>query len=79
MDKQPSYEKVEHPDHYNWHPVAECIDVIEHFGFNTGNAIKYIWRAGRKPGEDSVEDLKKAAFYLQREIGRINEQDIKDD
>jgi hypothetical protein len=48
----------------------EAIDVIEAFslGFRLGNAVKYILRAGRK-GE-AVEDLKKARWYLDREISR---------
>jgi hypothetical protein len=49
---------VEHPAHYNALPV-ECIDVVEHFDFCTGNAIKYLWRAGLKPGTDAVTDLRK--------------------
>lgn len=62
-------ESVDHPAHYNSHPSGvECIDIVEHFGFNVGNAIKYLWRAGLKG--DAIEDLKKAAWYCQREIER---------
>lgn len=62
--------KVNHPKHYNAHPSGiECIDVVEHFNFNRGNAIKYIWRAGEK--ENEVEDLEKAIWYLTREVRRI--------
>lgn len=58
------------PAHYKGHPSGvECVDVAEHFGFNLGNAIKYIWRAGLK-SKDPIEDLKKAAWYLNREIER---------
>jgi hypothetical protein len=39
--------------------------------FNVGNAIKYLWRAGLKDGVDPVEDLKKAAWYVNREIERL--------
>lgn len=40
---------VNHPKHYNDHPSGvECIDIVEHYNFNLGNAIKYIWRAGLK-------------------------------
>lgn len=64
-----SEEKVNHPRHYNSHPSGiECIDVVEWMNFNLGNAIKYIWRADEKG--NSVEDLKKAAWYVQREIER---------
>lgn len=62
-------EWVDHPDHYNSHPSGvECIDVIEHFNFNMGSALKYIWRADHK--SNPVRDLKKAAWYLTREIAR---------
>ena len=60
---------VDHPAHYNAHPSGvECVDVVEHMGFNLGNAIKYIWRADLK--NDALEDLKKAAWYVNREIER---------
>jgi len=62
-------EKVNHPEHYNKHPSGvECIDVVEHFNFNLGNAIKYLWRAGLKG--DTNEDLEKARWYVEREIQR---------
>ena len=58
------------PSHYKDHPSGvECIKIAEAFNFNLGNAIKYIWRAGLK-GE-LVEDLKKARWYLDREIARL--------
>lgn len=61
------HENVNHPRHYNSHPSGiECIDIAEHYNFNTGNAIKYIWRAGLK--QDLINDLEKAIWYLQREI-----------
>lgn len=62
---------VNHPKHYNSHPSGiECIEVVEHMGFNLGNAIKYIWRAGLK-GEDAVKDLAKAKWYVERELTRL--------
>lgn len=61
--------KVNHPKHYNSHPSGiECIDIVEHMSFNVGNAIKYLWRAGQK--ESALTDLKKAAWYINREIER---------
>src|SRR5688500_11090020 len=61
---------VNHPAHYTQHPSGvECITVTEHFNFNVGNAIKYLWRAGLK--NDAVEDLRKAEFYVRREIQRL--------
>jgi hypothetical protein len=58
---------VNHPSHYVSHPSGiECIQVTEHMGFNLGNAIKYVWRADLK--DDALEDLRKAAWYISREI-----------
>lgn len=60
---------VNHPPHYNAHPSGvECITVVEHMGFNVGNAVKYLWRADLKG--NALEDLRKAAWYVQREIER---------
>lgn len=60
---------VNHPPHYTSHKSGiECIQVTEHMNFCLGNAIKYIWRADQKGG---AEDLRKAIFYLNREIERI--------
>ena len=60
-------ETVNHPPHYNAHPSGvECITVVEHMGFNVGNAVKYLWRADEKGAP--LEDLRKAAWYIQREI-----------
>lgn len=65
-----SDDAVEHPPHYTSHPSGvECITVTEHMSFNLGNAVKYIWRAGSKG--DAIEDLRKAAWYVQREIDRL--------
>ena len=62
-------EMVDHPSHYN--QGIETIEYIESWSmnFNTGNVIKYVTRAGYK--NDQLEDLKKAMWYLQREIDRI--------
>ncbi|MEI6035721.1 MAG: DUF3310 domain-containing protein [Verrucomicrobiae bacterium] len=60
---------VNHPPHYTTHPSGvECIAITEHMGFCLGNAVKYIWRADLK--SDAIEDLKKARWYLAREIAR---------
>jgi Ribonuclease G/E len=62
---------VNHPKHYTEHPSGvECIQITEHMSFNLGNAVKYIWRADLKGKQ--VEDLKKAIWYINREIERIN-------
>ena len=61
---------VNHPAHYNTGQY-EVIDVIEDWrlGFHLGNAVKYIARAGHKG--DALTDLKKARFYIDREIERL--------
>ena len=62
-----NHDPVNHPPHYTNHPSGvECIQVVEHMGFNLGNAIKYIWRSDLK--NDAVEDLRKARWYIEREI-----------
>lgn len=65
-------EAVNHPDYYKTGGV-EAIDAIEAWGlgFHLGNVVKYIARAGRKTA-GSLQDLQKAAWYLDREIKRIN-------
>ena len=67
-------ETVNHPSHYNVGGI-EVIDAVEAWGFgegfNRGNAIKYIARAGRKNPETEIEDLEKAKWYIQREIERL--------
>jgi len=59
---------INSPPHYTGENGMEAIDVIEAFdlGFNLGNVVKYVLRAGKKG--DRTEDLKKAAWYLNREI-----------
>jgi hypothetical protein len=70
------HDVVNHPKHYTSHPSGvECIDVVEHFGFNIGNAVKYLWRAGLKG--DALEDLKKAAWYVNREIEKRQKERTK--
>lgn len=62
-------ETVNHPRHYNAHPSGvECITIAEHMTFNVGNAMKYLWRADHKNG---LDDLRKAAWYVNREIERL--------
>src|SRR5574343_1949349 len=60
---------VNRPMHYTAHPSGiECIQITEHMGFNLGNALKYIWRCDLK--QDAIEDLKKAKWYIEREIAK---------
>lgn len=62
-------EMINHPKHYN-KGKYEVIDVIEDWelNFNLGNAVKYIGRADYKGNK--VEDLRKAMWYIDREIER---------
>ena len=67
---------VNHPVHYTNHPSGvEAITVTEHMGFCLGNVMKYIWRADLK--DDAIEDLEKAAWYLQREIVKRKSNGVK--
>ena len=61
---------VDHPAHYGGDNPMEVIKVIEHYGlgFHLGNVVKYVLRAGSKG--DPVTDLRKARWYLDREIAR---------
>ena len=82
-------DNVNHPKHYTTGNI-EVIDFIEdkELNFNLGNVIKYVARAGRKKVQGktlenkALEDLKKAQWYIQREIktreerlGCINKED----
>jgi len=63
---------IDHPAYYTRGGI-EAIDVIEAWdlGFCLGNAVKYISRAGHKSSESQLVDLKKARWYLEREIARL--------
>lgn len=67
--------RIDHPSHYAEGRKYEPIDVIEDWelGFCLGNAVKYISRAGRKDPSTHVEDLKKAIWYIEREIRKVEE------
>ncbi len=63
---------INHPRHYTSHPSGiEHIQITEHMNFCIGTAVKYCWRAGLK--DNAVEDLKKARWYIEREIQRIEQ------
>jgi hypothetical protein len=63
---------VNHPDHYTDGGI-ETIDFIEakNLPYHLGNAVKYISRAGKKYPEKTVEDLKKAVWYINRYISKL--------
>lgn len=64
---------VDHPPHYGGDVPTEPIKVIEAWGlgFSLGNAVKYITRAGKKPGATALDDLEKAKWYLARHIAFV--------
>ena len=75
---QAEADMVNHPPHYTSDPSGvECITITRHRNFNIGNAIKYLWRQGLKDDpalggrQKQVEDLKKAVWYIEDEIKRI--------
>ncbi len=61
---------VNHPPHYSGNPEGiECIQVVRYMNFNIGNAVKYLWRAGKKG--DYIQDLEKAVLYINDELNRV--------
>lgn len=77
MEKNNIDDRVEHPSHYTWLKEKcgiEVIDITRHLDFDIGNSIKYLLRAGRKSEEGysntekTIEDLKKAIFYINDKI-----------
>ncbi len=73
------FDPVSRPAHYA-DTAHQPDDVIEAWGlgFRLGSAVKYICRCGKKAGADPVEDLKKAAWYLAKEIERREEKAAHD-
>ena len=78
-----SDDKVNHPSHYTWLKDLcgiEVIDITRHMDFNLGNSIKYILRSGHKKEEGytdkrkTIEDLKKAIWYLNDEISMLEKE-----
>jgi hypothetical protein len=69
---------VDHPSHYGGDVVHEHIKCITAWGidndYRLGQATKYICRAGKKPGADALEDLKKALWYLQSKIEKLEKE-----
>lgn len=66
----PEIDMVNHPPHYRAGGF-ECIEIIEAYrlGYHLGNALKYLWRAGRK-SPDVIVDLRKAVWYCRRAVDR---------
>lgn len=73
MNDAEGHDAVNHPKHYTSHPSGvEAIDIIEHYPANIAMAMKYLWRSDLKGAP--VEDLKKARWYVEREIGRLEKR-----
>lgn len=76
-----NYEKVNNPKHYQGEGGLSALDVINAFGFGEGyalgSAIKYILRAGKKPGESAITDLKKAMCCLESVIKEYEKNEEK--
>lgn len=70
---------IDHPNHYNTGKI-EVIDAIHEWklNFNLGNVVKYVARAGHKSGEQPLVALEKARFYLNDEIRRLQEENLKE-
>lgn len=68
---------VNHPSHYTDGKI-EVIDFIEDkkLNFHRGNAVKYISRAGKKDPTKEKEDIKKAIWYLQRDVQRMEAAEL---
>lgn len=73
MNLRKTLSNVNHPSHYGGDTVYETIKVIEAWGlgFHIGNAVKYLSRAGKKDAAKELEDLKKAVWYINKQIGLI--------
>ena len=71
----PTDDPINHPAHYTFGAI-EVIDAIEawNLGFHLGNVVKYVARAEHKG--DKLNDLRKARWYLQRELDRL-EQEVR--
>ena len=71
---------INHPPHYTFGGI-EVLDAIEawELPYHLGNCVKYIARAGRKDPAKTVEDLKKARFYLDRYIGNLEKAESKNE
>lgn len=76
-EKQPSFNPVSAPAHYldgRKFTATECIRDWD-LNFFTGNTVKYISRAGRKPGSSKLQDMEKALWYLQAEVDWLKSQE----
>lgn len=75
-DDSGSTDPVNHPSHYTWSSI-EPIDAIEawQLPYHLGNVVKYVSRAGHKDKSKTLEDLKKANWYLSRYINNLEQEE----
>lgn len=73
VEKVEEEDVVNHPNHYTKFG-AEVIEIAGYLNFPRGNAVKYIARAGSKDPDKELEDLRKAKWYLEWEINRLEAQ-----
>lgn len=76
---QKKYDFVDHPSHYN-PGQFEVIKIIRAYNlnFSRGNAIKYLLRAGKKPDQSQIQDLRKAIWYIEDEIKALEGLEAQD-
>ena len=76
-NEQEDYEYVNHPKHYNQGGI-ELVKIVDAYqlGFYEGNIVKYIIRSGKKPGNNKLQDLKKAQWYLNYLIGLLEKDSV---
>lgn len=74
-------EGVEHPGHYQSETGLECWDIWEALGILVpacqANVLKYLFRAGNKPGEPDIKDLRKAVVYINKAIDYLEKKEEK--
>lgn len=87
MQEQLKPDMVNNPPHYIWLKEKcgiEVIDIVRHLDFCSGNAVKYILRAGYKKDaslsdiEKEIEDFKKARYYINDKIKQLEKQELNE-
>lgn len=73
MQNSKTPDHINHPSHYGGNSTYEAVNVIEAWGlgWHCGSAVKYIARAGKKPNNPELQDLKKARWYIDRKIAQL--------
>lgn len=73
MQNSKTTDHINHPSHYGGDSTYEAVNVIEAWGlgWHLGDAVAYIARAGKKPNNPELQDLKKARWYIDRRIAQL--------